>query len=138
MQKYGPHDTVTVPTHLREVDKVVEHLVTYYEKHYPDVRVIILSEYGISPVTKVVYPNKVLREAGYITVRRENNGETLDCGASQAFALADHQVAHVFIKDKKDIPRIKQLFSQVPGIEQVLDATEQDKYYNFGSEFEIN
>jgi predicted AlkP superfamily pyrophosphatase or phosphodiesterase len=133
LQKYGPHDTKVIPVHLREVDKVVGELVTYYEQSHPNVKIVILSEYGISPVTEVVYPNKILREAGYITVRKENYGETLDCGASLAFAMADHQVAHVFVKDKKQIPLVKQLFSQTPGIEHVLDAADQDKYYNSGS-----
>lgn len=133
LQKYGPHDTKVIPVHLREVDKVVGELVTYYEQSHPNVKIVILSEYGISPVTEVVYPNKILREAGYIAVRKENYGETLDCGASLAFAMADHQVAHVFVKDKKQIPLVKQLFSQTPGIEHVLDAADQDKYYNSGS-----
>jgi predicted AlkP superfamily pyrophosphatase or phosphodiesterase len=133
LQKYGPHDTKVIPVHLREVDKVVGELVMYYEQSHPNVKIVILSEYGISPVTEVVYPNKILREAGYITVRKENYGETLDCGASLAFAMADHQVAHVFVKDKKQIPLVKQLFSQTPGIEHVLDAADQDKYYNSGN-----
>ncbi len=131
LQKYGPDDVSTVPQHLKEIDQVVYSLIEYYEANYPDVKIIVLSEYGISPVDKVVHVNKILREAGYLKVREENHGETLDCGASRAFALSDHQVAHVFIRDKKrDLEDIKNLLQKVPGIEKVMDANAQDKDYN--------
>jgi predicted AlkP superfamily pyrophosphatase or phosphodiesterase len=61
-----------------------------------------------------------------LTVRRESCGwETLDCGASRAFAVADHQAAHIYIKDPADIPRVRQLLERIEGIEKVLDQDGQ-------------
>jgi predicted AlkP superfamily pyrophosphatase or phosphodiesterase len=130
LQKYGPDDSSTVPQHLREIDDVIYSLLQYYESSHPGVRIILLSEYGISPVDRVIYVNKVLRDAGYIKVRQENYGETLDCGACDAFAVADHQVAHVYIKNpQRDLASIKVLLSEIPGVEHVLDGREQNEFY---------
>ena len=60
---------------------------------------IVLSEYGIVPVSRPVHPNRVLREAGLISYRMELGREVLDIGGSEAFAVADHQVAHVYVRD---------------------------------------
>src|SRR5262249_1846651 len=85
----------------------------------------------ISPVSKVVHINRVLRSAGYAKVRTENGGETLDCGASAAFAVTDHQVAHIYIRNPtKDLNNVRELLTRVPGIESVLDASQQNAYYN--------
>ncbi|MFM7864971.1 MAG: alkaline phosphatase family protein, partial [Planctomycetaceae bacterium] len=65
----------------------------------------------------------VLRQAGYLRVRREPLGwETLDCGASRAFAVSDHQVAHVYVQRADEIPAVRRLLEKTPGIERVLDA----------------
>ena len=77
---------------LKEIDEVVERLVRYYESEAVGARVVVLSEYAITPVEKPVYLNRVLREQGLVQVRTENEGETLDCGECRAFALCDHQV----------------------------------------------
>ncbi len=71
----------------------------------------------------------MLREAGYLKVRREPLGwETLDCGASRAFAVADHQVAHVYVQRPEDVNAVSQLLRRVDGIEQVLDRAGQAEY----------
>ena len=59
----------------------------------------MLSEYGLVDVSRPVHLNRVLREQGLLAVREELGGELLDAGASAAFAVADHQVAHVYIND---------------------------------------
>lgn len=82
----------TVVNDLKEIDKVVEGLVAYYESDEVGAKVVILSEYAITRVERPVYLNRVLREEGLVQVRTENGGETLDCGECRAFALCDHQV----------------------------------------------
>ncbi len=77
---------------LKEIDGVLEGLVSYYESDAVGARVVILSEYAISRVERPVYLNRVLRAEGLVQVRTENGGETLDCGECRAFALCDHQV----------------------------------------------
>ena len=118
LQRLGPHDP-RIAEDLRDVDRVAGKLIDHFQS--AGARVIVLSEYGITPVNEVVHINRVLREAGMIRVRIEDGLEMLDPGASDAFAVSDHQVAHIYIKDAKNIPRVKTLLESVPGIEQVLD-----------------
>ncbi|PRP88329.1 type I phosphodiesterase/nucleotide pyrophosphatase, partial [Planoprotostelium fungivorum] len=133
LQKFGPSDTVQVPKDLKEIDEVLKDLITYYHAKHPGVEVILLSEYGISDTNKVVHINRILRENGYIRTRRENGGETLDCGASPAFALADHQIAHIYIKNpERDAKNIKRLLKAVPGIHKVYDPKQHAEYYASG------
>jgi hypothetical protein len=84
--------------------------------------VIALSEYGITPVTGPVHINRVLREAGLIAVRHEMGSEQLDAGASEAFAVADHQVAHVYVKRAERVAEVQALLARTPGVDRVLDA----------------
>jgi len=68
-----------------------------------------------------VHINRVLREAGWLAVRDELGLEMLDTGASRAFAVADHQVAHVYVRNPNDVQAVQDLLETVPGIERVLD-----------------
>lgn len=104
---------------LREIDAVCEDLIGYYEKQGAEV--MLLSEYGITSVNRPIHINRILREAGYINVKDELGLETLDAGSCRAFAVSDHQLAHVYIKDSGDILAVKKLLENTPGIETVLD-----------------
>lgn len=86
---------------------------------------MLVSEYGIEAVQQSISINRVLREQGLLQVRRSLSWELLDPGASAAFAVADHQIAHVYVRQPRDIARVKALLQRQPGIEQVLDKTEQ-------------
>jgi hypothetical protein len=84
-------------------------------------RVVVLSEYGITPVSGPVHLNRALREAGLIETRVELGHDMLDAGASHAFAMADHQIAHVYVKDRERIAEVKALLERLDGVETVLD-----------------
>lgn len=118
LQRIGPDDPA-IATDLREIDDVCRGLITFYEER--DTRVVLLSEYGIEKVEKPVSLNRTLRENGYITVREEMGGEILIPGGSRAFAVADHQIAHIYIRDREEIGKVKELVESVPGVERVLD-----------------
>jgi predicted AlkP superfamily pyrophosphatase or phosphodiesterase len=84
--------------------------------------VVVLSEYGITEVSRPVHVNRALRRAGWLAVREELGREQLDAGASQAFAVADHQVAHVYVARPELVPEVAALLRELPGVERVLDA----------------
>jgi predicted AlkP superfamily pyrophosphatase or phosphodiesterase len=84
-------------------------------------RLVVLSEYGMSAVSGAIHLNRALREAKLIQVRRELGRELLDAGASEAFAVADHQIAHVYVRRPERIPEVQRLVERVPGVEAVLD-----------------
>jgi predicted AlkP superfamily pyrophosphatase or phosphodiesterase len=118
LQREGPAGP-GVAAALREVDALCGELIAAADQ--ADTGVVILSEYGITPVTGAVHPNRVLRDAGLVTVRRERGHELLDAGACEAFAVADHQLAHVYVKRPERIAEVKRLLEQMPGVDRVLD-----------------
>src|SRR5690606_40083941 len=105
---------------LKAVDKLCGELIDYAKAQGR--RIVVLSEYGITQVNGAVHLNRVLRQAGLLSVREELGRELLDPGASAAFAVADHQVAHVYVKDAQRIVEVKKLLEGVEGVSQVLDA----------------
>jgi predicted AlkP superfamily pyrophosphatase or phosphodiesterase len=122
LQRLGPDDP-EVTNDLRAIDGVCERVVTRHrELGY---RVIVVSEYGITHVAGPVHINRMLRGAGLLKVREELGLEALDAGASEAFAVADHQVAHVYVRDARRIPEVRSLLERDPGIEAVLDRAGQ-------------
>jgi predicted AlkP superfamily pyrophosphatase or phosphodiesterase len=90
-QRLGPE----VPEALREIDEVVGELVAEFSG---EASVIVCSEYSLSPVSDVIYPNRLLRDAGLLRVREIAGQEFLDFELSDAFAMVDHQVAHIYCK----------------------------------------
>ncbi len=126
LQKFGP-DLTKISKELNEIDTVVAQLVNYFEKEGADI--IILSEYGIAPVNNPIHLNRLFRENNLLQVRVERGLELLDSGASKAFAVADHQVAHVYINDVSVTEKVKNILGEVPGIELVLDNNAQREYH---------
>ncbi len=118
LQRFGPRDP-RVALALAQVDAVCSELLDLAQRR--GLRVVVLSEYGISEVSGAVHVNRALREAGLLRVREELGLEQLDAGASRAFAVADHQIAHVYVKNAADLPRVRALCESLDGVEQVLD-----------------
>src|SRR6266850_557215 len=82
---------------LRAIDAIAGNLIDFFKAQ--SVQVILLSEYGISQVDQPIHLNRLFRQAGWLTVKEELGREILDCGASKVFAVADHQIAHVYLND---------------------------------------
>jgi predicted AlkP superfamily pyrophosphatase or phosphodiesterase len=72
-------------------------------------------------VSRPVHINRALRRAGWLKVRLEQGREQLDAGASEAFAVADHQIAHVYVARPSLVPEVAACLSSLPGVETVLD-----------------
>ncbi|MDT8888268.1 alkaline phosphatase family protein [Aquirufa sp. LEPPI-3A] len=121
LQKFGV-DFEKIKGELHEIDQVVERLIAHFES--AGAKVIILSEYGINNVSKPIHVNRILREAGYIALREEQGLELLDPGASRAFAVSDHQIAHVYCPDATVLDEVKLLLKQTKGIHTVLSGDE--------------
>jgi predicted AlkP superfamily pyrophosphatase or phosphodiesterase len=120
LQKWGPNpDDPRIAQDLRDIDAIAGELVEEAERQ--GARVIVVSEYGIVPVREAVHINRALRQAGLIRVRNEMGRELLDPGASKAFAVADHQIAHIYLQHGADARAVRRLLEGVEGIAQVLD-----------------
>jgi len=83
-------------------------------------RVWVVSEYGHSDVSRPIYLNRVLRRTGLLSVRLGPFGEVLDTFGSRAFAVCDHQLAHIYVRDPVDIPRVAEVLAQEAGVACVL------------------
>lgn len=116
-------DFTKISKHLYEIDTICADLIKFYEAK--GAKVIILSEYGISNVSKPIHLNRIFREKGYIAIREEMGHDLLDAGASKVFAVADHQVAHVYLNDPSARAEIKEILSNTKGISQVLEGEEK-------------
>jgi predicted AlkP superfamily pyrophosphatase or phosphodiesterase len=119
LQRLGP-DHPQIGAEVRAIDDVVGELLEFFARN--NVRVMILSEYGIESVDGPVHVNRSLRAQGALRVRLEQGLELLDPGASDAFAVADHQVAHVYVKRPQEVPRIASLCRSIEGVGQVLEG----------------
>jgi predicted AlkP superfamily pyrophosphatase or phosphodiesterase len=122
LQRLGPNHP-DVANDLRAIDAVCGELI--HQAQRDGAAVIVLSEYGTTEVGGAVPLNQVLRRAGLITVRREEAGEILDAGASEAFAVVDHQLAHVYVKRRKRISEVAQLLRAQAGVESVWGEDEK-------------
>ncbi|MEU3040299.1 MULTISPECIES: nucleotide pyrophosphatase/phosphodiesterase family protein [Streptomyces] len=118
LQRYGPDDPRSHAA-ARELDEAVGPLLDQAEA--AGRTVVVLSEYGITSVSRPVHLNRVLREAGLLEVHTQDGMEYLDTMASRAFAVADHQLAHVYVKRPEDLDTVRALLADVPGVETLLD-----------------
>lgn len=126
LQKFGP-DFTKISKELNEIDEVVKDLIQFYEAR--NAKVILLSEYGINPVDNPIHINRILRNEGLISVRTERWYELLDAGVSRAFAVSDHQIAHIYLNDPTVKERVMQVLKKTPGIDLVLDKEAQKAYH---------
>ena len=125
LQRVGPGSSAAGDD-IRQVDELVGDVIRFYED--AGAHVIVLSEYGIRDVDRPIHINRVLREKGLITARVELGRELLDPGASAAFAVADHQVSHVYVNDRSKLHDVRTLLESTAGIERVLDADGKRAY----------
>jgi predicted AlkP superfamily pyrophosphatase or phosphodiesterase len=121
-QRYGP-DPQSWPRLVRELDDACAPLLDTAAT--VGARVWVVSEYGHVGVSKVVLPNQALRQAGLLSVRPGPFGETPDLFESHAFTVCDHQVAHVYVNDTEDVPRVREVIAALPGVARVLAGEER-------------
>ena len=118
LQRYGPDHALSSRA-MTAIDEVAGQLVD--KLHRDGRRIVIVSEYGINPVEDAIHPNKVLRQAGLLRVRDELGRELLDPGGSDAFVVADHQIAHVYVRDPNRLEEVRLILGKLDGVASVLD-----------------
>ncbi len=122
LQRLGP-GSAAAEDDVRLVDELCADLIRFYETR--GAAVIVVSEYGIHDVSTPIHINRVLRQHGLIAIREELGLDLLDAGASAAFAVADHQIAHVYLNDPARASTVRGLLESTPGVERVLDRAGQ-------------
>lgn len=125
LQRLGPSHP-GIGKDLLEIDAVCGDLIRYYEGR--GAQVMVLSEYGVTDVSRPIHINRVLREHRLIAVREELGRELLDPGESAAFAVADHQVAHIYLNDRSQTKRVRRILEKTDGIEFLLGEAGKKEY----------
>ena len=92
---------------LGQIDAIVGDLIDAFESR--SVKVLLVSEYGIVPVQRPIHLNRLFRERGWLTIKEELGLELIDFGASRVFAVADHQVAQVYVRDPRLVVAVRRI-----------------------------
>ena len=122
LQRLGPDDPAIMDD-VRAVDAIVGKIIQHVRAQ--GARVVVVSEYGITKVTGAVHVNRALRDAKLLRIREELGTEKLDAGGSEAFAVVDHQVAHLYVKRPERIAEVKKLVESLDGVERVLEGDDK-------------
>lgn len=115
-----------MPRLVRELDAACEPLLD--AARGVGARVWVVSEYGHCDVRRPVLLNRVLREAGWLHVRPGPFGEILDTFASEAFAVCDHQFAHIYVRDPSRIEAVRERVAAEPGVDRVLTGVGREEW----------
>lgn len=127
LQRLGPDlEHPRLQQDLREVDALCGQLIDACEAEGR--QVVVLSEYGITPVRSAVALNVCLRKAGWLRVREEGGRDLLDAGASDAFAVVDHQIAHIYVKNTDLVSSVRTKLEALDGVERVLGEAEKKEW----------
>jgi predicted AlkP superfamily pyrophosphatase or phosphodiesterase len=123
IQRFNDSTNPAIHRDLREIDAIVGDLIDFFGQR--SVQVVLLSEYGITNVDTPVYLNRFFRERGWLTVKDELGLEILDAGASKVFAVADHQVAHIYLNDTSLEKSVRAVLENTSGVEKILGRAEK-------------
>ncbi|SOJ55162.1 hypothetical protein MSIMFB_02650 [Mycobacterium simulans] len=121
-QRYGPRSPLAIAAAV-DVDAALAPLLALAADR--GMTTIVVSEYGIAPAHNPVDINRLLRREGYLQVYTQQGREYLDPWTSRAFAVADHQAAHIYVRDDSDMARVAALIKDLDGVDDVLDRNKQ-------------
>lgn len=122
-QRTGP-ESEPAQAACRELDAEIARLISGATAAVGDGELVICiaGEYRIRPVCHTLFPNRILREAGLLALKTSEQGPVIDMAASRAWALADHQVGHVYLREPDDalVKQVCELFRGQQGVGRVL------------------
>ncbi|MBM3837066.1 MAG: alkaline phosphatase family protein [Verrucomicrobia bacterium] len=122
LQRLGPANPALVRD-VQHIDAIIGDLIDFFRAR--SVQVLLLSEYGIIDADTPIHLNRLFRAQGWLAIKDELGLELLDSGASKVFAVADHQVAHVYVNDRTLENKARSLLEKQDGIAQVLGRQQQ-------------
>ncbi|TVR13278.1 MAG: alkaline phosphatase family protein [Planctomycetota bacterium] len=125
LQRFGPRGD-HLARNLAELDGCIRIVSDHAQAH--GARVMVVSEYGLGAVDHGTFINRFLREQGYLSVTSNLAGELLDPGTSRAFAVCDHQLAHVYVAKPEDREAVHRALMSLPGIERCLMGSQRSEW----------
>jgi len=123
LQRFGPLSSEASMA-LEKLQAELKLLLTVASAQNYDV--VIFGDYAIGEVDKgAIFPNRVLRHSGLFSTRTVRGMLYPDLYDSKAFAVVDHEIAHVYVKSDGWLNKTEDIFKSMKGIESVLDRNEQ-------------
>ncbi|MFA6568542.1 MAG: nucleotide pyrophosphatase/phosphodiesterase family protein [Victivallales bacterium] len=123
LQKYGPSSR-KVENSFAQVETEIERL--FVSAKLAGYEVLLFGDYAITHAEQPIYPNRILWDAGYFTERNVSGRLYPDLYTSKAFAMVDHQVAHIYLKDANDLDKVAGIFENVSGVLRILTRKEMN------------
>ena len=123
-QTLGPNDP-SIAEEIRQLDEVAGELIDSLQQQ--EIDVLLVSGYHMNQVDQPILINQLLRQEGWLKVIRNDAGELIDYGMSDAFAVADHQVAHVYVSSDAKIKEVATFIEQIDGVAAVYDQQQQSE-----------
>ncbi|OPZ28921.1 MAG: Type I phosphodiesterase / nucleotide pyrophosphatase [Lentisphaerae bacterium ADurb.BinA184] len=120
LQKQGP-DGPGVAAAVAETARVLGQLAD--SANQQGYRLVVWGDYAITPARRPLFPNRALRQAGLFLTRQVRRHTYPDLYASPAFAMADHQAAHVYVRDPARVGEVRRALEGINGIDRVMDHT---------------
>jgi len=122
LQQFGPKGEA-ISNELEAIDHIVGDLIGYFSMR--NVQVCLISEYGISEVDTPIHLNRIFRKQGWLEIKNELGLERMECGSCKVFAVADHQVAHIYVNDHDIKDQVRDLLRSLDEIEEVREGNWQ-------------
>jgi len=123
LQRFGPTSAQATKAVL-DITTALDELITTIQNDGGNL--VLLSEYAIHEVQSPAIPiNRILTEAGLLTTRPTPDGKLIDYHTSQAWAMADHQIAHIYTRDGQSTAAARQLLSNLNDV-NVMDRRQQE------------
>lgn len=115
-QKFGP-DSAQAREDFTKLESVIGGL--YAEAKKNGFEFVVSGDYEITPVDSVVYPNRILADAGLLKLRDVKGMLYPNLHSSTAFALVDHQICHIYIADPGKRDEVEKMMQALPGVSRV-------------------
>lgn len=124
-QRFGKKSR-QVQNDLKKADEIVGDIINKAVQLgiKDETQFIILSEYGFNDVKAAVPLNLRLRDEDLLNTRTINDKEYIDYEYSNAFAMVDHQIAHIYVKEGF-VDQTKKLLEDTEGINRILSDEEK-------------
>ena len=122
LQRFGPDRPRSEAAH-QALSRQLNLLVTAAKRSGYDI--LVYGDYAIGAAGGAVFPNRRLADAGLMATRQVGRMVYPDLPTSRAFAMVDHEIAHVYIADPADIQAAAEQLSALEGVARILDRGDQ-------------
>lgn len=88
-------------------------------------RILVWGDYAMHAVGgPAIFPNRALRKAGLLGVQEVRGMAYADLFGARAFAMVDHEIAHLYVPDPADLAAVQETVAALDGVQKVFRRSE--------------